>query len=154
MQQSSERRAPSDVEALTAVTRDLVGVALRSIEPEAVSVPQFRLLLTLHERGAVSSAQMARTLGLVASSVTRLVDRLVSRDLVARGSVPEHRGVVALSLTPAGQELVDRVLRRREAELSGVLDCLTPDVHATTLSALWAIHDLLGQDEAIAPVVL
>jgi len=142
------------VDALTAVTRDLVSVALRSIDPESVSVPQFRLLLSLHEHGSMPSARMARTLGSAASSVTRLADRLTRRGLVTRGGVPEHRGVVALSLTPQGQALVDRVLARRQAELSGVLDCLTPQTRTAALAALRAVHEALSQDDANTSVVL
>ena len=92
----------SEVDIFVAVTRDLVGVALRSIAPESISVPQFRLLLTLHEQGRLPSAQVARTLEIAPSSVTRLADRLVAAGLVDRGGIPEHRGVVALSLRPAG----------------------------------------------------
>ncbi len=144
----------SELGAFVAATRDLAGVALRSVGPEDVTVPQFRLVLALHERGPVSSAEVARTLALAPSSVTRLADRLVARGLIARGGVPEHRGVVELSLTPSGDELVHRVIGRREAELAGVLDCLTPEARAAAAEALWAIHDLLGRDESIGSVVL
>lgn len=154
MQTTASTTQRSEVDAFAAATRDLVGVALRSIAPEGVTTPQFRLLLALHEHDAVPSAQMARTLGLAASSITRLADRLVASGLVRRGGVPEHRGVVTLSLTGAGKELVGRVIHRRHTELSGVLDCLTPQTRAAAAEALRAIHELLGQDESIGQVLL
>jgi DNA-binding MarR family transcriptional regulator len=144
----------SEVDAFAAATRDLVGVALRSIAPEGVTVPQFRLLLVLHEQGRTSSSAVARTLGLAPSSVTRLADRLVVAGLAERGGVPEHRGVVTLSLRPAGTLLVLRVLQRRVDELAAVLDCLEPGLRTAAAEALRTVHDLLGANQAIGPVVL
>ena len=57
--------------------------------------------------------QVARALGLEASTVTRLADRMVAAGHVARGSERGHRGVVALELTASGHELV------REAQPGG-----------------------------------
>lgn len=145
---------PSEVDTFVAVTRDLVGVALRSIAPEGISVPQFRLLLTLHEQGRLPSARVARALEIAPSSVTRLADRLVSAGLVERGGIPEHRGVVALSLRPAGAALVQRVLRRRVEELSAVLDRLQPDRRAAAAEALSIVHEVLGENTTIGKVVL
>lgn len=154
MQSLTTTATSSEVGAFVAVTSDLVGVALRSIAPEDVTVPQFRLLLALHEQGRSPSAQVARSLDLAPSSVTRLADRLVTAGLIERGSVPEHRGVVALSLRPAGSALVERVLQRRVDELSAVLDCLSPRARAAAAEALRTVHDLLGEDRAIGSVVL
>lgn len=154
MQRSATNASPTEVDAFVAIASDLVGVALRSIAPEDVTVPQFRLLLALHKQGPVSSAQMARTLELAPSSVTRLADRLVVSGLIERGGIPEHRGVVTLSLLPAGSALVDRVLQRRIDELSAVLDCLAPSVRAGGAEALRTVHDLLGENRSIGSVVL
>lgn len=154
MQRLAPNAQQSEVDAFVAVTRDLVGVALRSVAPEGISVPQFRLLLVLHEQGRASSAHVARTLGLAPSSVTRLADRLVVAGLVERVGVPEHRGVVALSLLPAGSELVLRVLQRRFDELAAVLDCLEPALRAAAAAALRTVHDLVGENQAIGPAVL
>jgi len=152
MHDSSASKA--EVEVLTGVTRDLVGVALRSITPEGVNLAQFRLLLVLYENGTAASAQVARSLDLAPSSVTRMADRLVAAGLVERGGTPEHRGVVALSLTSAGASMVKRVSRRRHDELAGVLDCLPPEVRSTAIEAFKAIHDLLGQDRSIGAAIL
>ena len=154
MQDSQVTDPQTDAATLVAVTRDLVGVAMRSLAPETVTVPQFRLLLVLHEQGTVSSAQVARSLGLAASSVTRLGDRLVDSRHVTRGSAEEHRGMVTLSLTRAGRTLVKRVEARRQRELAGVLDCLDPALRSACLDGLRAIHELLSGDDTIGAVTL
>src|SRR5690349_17528884 len=51
-QQHEMTRTPVDeLSAFEVATRDLVGVALRSVEQLEISLPQFRLLLVLQERG-------------------------------------------------------------------------------------------------------
>ena len=126
-----ERPAGPDaatVEALQAATRVLAGVALRSLDglDGAVSLPQFRVLAVLADLGRARSGRVARALGLQASTVTRLADRLVASGHVTRGSDPRHRGVVTLALTRDGQHLVDQVQERRRGELSRILGSLAP----------------------------
>lgn len=114
--------APDTISTLQEATRVLAGVALRSLDvlDGAVTLPQFRLLAALADLGRVRSAQVARALGLEASTVTRLADRMVAAAFVSRGREAGHRGVVTLSLTPAGQDLVDRVSASREQELARI----------------------------------
>ena len=154
MHETTTKPTRAEIDAFLGVTRDLVGVALRSIAPEGVNVPQFRLLLVLHEHGSTSSAHAARMLDLVPSSITRMADRLVAAELIERSSVAEHRGVVSLSLTDKGAGLVDRVLRRRQDELAGVLACVAPRTRSAAAEAMTAIHDLLRGDDNIGGVVL
>jgi DNA-binding MarR family transcriptional regulator len=126
-----ERPAEADeamVEALQAATRVLAGVALRSLDvlDGSVSLPQFRVLAVLADLGRARSGRVARALGLEASTVTRLADRLVASGHVTRGSDPRHRGVVTLALTREGRDLVDQVQKWRHGELSRILGNLAP----------------------------
>lgn len=50
----------------------------------------------------------ART-GLAQGSVTALLDRLELRGIVARDRSPENKRTLAITLTPAGRELGDRI---------------------------------------------
>lgn len=122
---------------------DLIGLALRSIAPEGLHVAQFRLLLLLHEHGTTSSAQMARLLDVVPSTVTRMSERLATVGLIERNGSPAHRGMVALSLTPAGSTMVERVLDRRREELAGVLALLPESDRRAATDAMSALHDAL-----------
>ena len=76
---STPRRAlpelpPETVEVLQAATRVLAGVALRSLDVlgGTVTLPQFRMLAVLADLGRARSVQVARALGLEASTVTRV----------------------------------------------------------------------------------
>ncbi len=132
--------------AFEVATRDLVGVALRSVESLEVSLPQFRLLLVLHELGRSSSTRCAQALGIVGSSVTRLADRLDASGHLVRGADPDNRSVVTLELTDAGARVVRQVSTRRRRELSRALDRLDPAERATCAAALSKLHESLAAD--------
>ena len=127
----------SDVAALELMTRALVGLTLRSLEvlEGAVTAPQFRLLLVLDELGQVPSSRLAARLGTLASSVTRLADRLEAAGLLVRGHDPRNRSIVTVEVTPAGRDLVARVVARRHVLLAEVLDRMTPAERASAASS-------------------
>lgn len=155
MATGDERLAGPDaamVEALQAATRVLAGVALRSLDVAggALSLPQFRVLAVLADLERARSGRVARALGLEASTVTRLADRLVASGHITRGSDPHHRGVVTLALTPAGQALVDQVQEWRRGELSRILASLAPaDREAATRTLR---HLVAAAGEGYGPV--
>jgi DNA-binding MarR family transcriptional regulator len=130
-----------ELDVLQMATRVLTGVALRSLEvlDGAVTLPQFRVLSVLAGLGEVRSAQVARALGIEASTVTRLADRLVAAGHVTRGSDPGHRGVVTLDLTPSGRQLVDVVEDWRRTELARILLQLPVDERGQVTAALRAL---------------
>lgn len=118
--------------------RDLIGIALRSLDEFApsISLPKFRMLLVLGELGRVPSGRLAGALGVSASSVTRMADRLVDEGLVSRAPGEHSRSVVALELTQAGHATVDRVVSWRHDELRRLLSGLEPSALAAATDAL------------------
>jgi DNA-binding MarR family transcriptional regulator len=137
----NQRSTSSDeLAAFEVATRDLVGLALRSLDQLEVSLPQFRLLLALQDLGRSSSVQVAQALGVVGSSVTRAADRLTVSGHVRRGADAANRSIVTLELTDAGRELVARVTESRRGELREVLDRLDPDERAACAHGLRRVH--------------
>ncbi|HTT52828.1 MAG TPA: MarR family winged helix-turn-helix transcriptional regulator [Streptosporangiaceae bacterium] len=139
--------APGTIETLQAATRVLAGVALHSVDvlDGAVTLPQFRMLAVLGELGPARSVQVARALGLEASTVTRLADRMVGAGHVARGGEPGHRGVVTLELTASGQELVRQVAAWREQELARIFQQLPPAARAQVTTVLRQLVEAAGE---------
>ncbi|WP_084704495.1 MarR family winged helix-turn-helix transcriptional regulator [Phaeacidiphilus oryzae] len=144
----------AEVQAFQQATRDLIGIALRSLDEtgDGVSLPQMRLLLALRDLGRCSSSQVARALGLGASSVTRLADRLAASGHLQRGRDPESRRVVALELSLRGRELVERALAWRRRELRRVLAALTPEQRAATAEGLRSLHRVVAEDPSDLPL--
>jgi DNA-binding MarR family transcriptional regulator len=80
----------------------------------------FLLLFRLQNSEGVSSADLARTLGVRPQSIVDLIRPLERDGLIKRRQAPEHRRVLRISLTAAGQRLLDRaipVARQLEEEL-------------------------------------
>jgi DNA-binding MarR family transcriptional regulator len=144
-----------DLAALQSATRVLTGVALHSLEAldGAVTLPQFRMLAVLADLGPVRSAQVARALGLEASTVTRLADRMVAAGHVVRGTDPSHRGVVTLELTATGQHLVDRVEAARREELTRILRRLPAGQQDQVTATLRLLVEAAGTGYGTVPAV-
>lgn len=64
--------------------------------------------------------QLRRPLGLTQPGATRLVERLVDAGWVDRGGSFGRRGL-QLTLTPAGQDMLERLLAARQAALAAAL---------------------------------
>jgi DNA-binding MarR family transcriptional regulator len=130
--------------AFEVAARDLVGLALRSVEHQGVSLPQFRLLLVLDELGRTSSSRCAHTLGVAASSVTRVADRLHASGHLERRVDPSNRSVVTLELTDSGRRVVQEVTTHRRRELAAVLDRLDAADRSACAAVLRTLHELLA----------
>ncbi|MDT0203033.1 MarR family transcriptional regulator [Nocardioides sp. AE5] len=137
------RTSADELLAFEDATRDLVGIALRSVADLELSLPQFRLLLVLHEQGPSPSTQVARALGVVGSTVTRLADRLDASGHLSRGTDPGNRSVVTLALTEEGRSLVRQVTNQRRRDLRRALDQLSPAERAACAAALVSLHGVL-----------
>lgn len=145
--------------AFERLTQALVGITVQSLDAldSAVTVSQFRLLRTLDGLGRVSSTTLATALGIAASSVTRMVDKLEGPGYVTRGTDPHSRSIVTVEVTAAGREVVAAVLERRHRLIEAVLDGMTPAdrEHATGIAERFT--SLAGDALAVgakAPVAL
>jgi DNA-binding MarR family transcriptional regulator len=141
-----------DVAALELMTRAMVGLTMRSVDVLGgeVSLPQFRLLLVLSGLGRVPSSRLATEMGIGASSITRLADKLEAAGLLTRGTDPRSRSVVALEVTPAGIQLVARVVARRQELLAQVLGQMTPAERAEVAGVARRFADLSGDAASTA----
>jgi DNA-binding MarR family transcriptional regulator len=140
------------VAALELMTRALVGLTLQSLQvlDGEVSVPQFRLLLVLSGLGRVPSSRLAAELGMTASSVTRLADRMEAAGLLARGTDPRSRSIVTLEVTPAGIDLVARVVERRHVLLAAVLGRMSPAEREEAARVARRLSELAGDATALS----
>lgn len=122
--QAIDEVTEADAMALESLTRVLVGIAWDSAHaaPPGITFPQMRLLLVLDGLGRVRCSVLAAAMGVNASSVTRLADKLAAHGYVARGEDPHKRSVVTIEVTGTGRAVVAKVLRRRHAALRAMLD--------------------------------
>lgn len=147
--------APDDVDAMTDAvlhaSRLLVAVSARSIAAvdESITIPQFRLLVVLDSRGPLKLTTLAEHLGVNPSTVTRMVDRLVAADLVTREANPASRRELVVSLTEAGSAVVRAVIQRRRAEITRIVNRMSPSARRGLVLALTAFTEV-GDEPAFS----
>ena len=92
-----------------------------------LTMPQLKVLLVLSAQGASRVGTLARALRVTLPTVTGVLDRLVEQGLVRRDDDPSDRRLVISRLTPAGQEVVDRLQQAGRARLERVYRALEPE---------------------------
>jgi DNA-binding MarR family transcriptional regulator len=89
--------------------------------PAPVSATQLRVLGIVRDRPDLNVNRLAEALNVVASSASRLCDRLEALGLLRRVADPQDRREVQLRMTPAAQQILDELSRRRREALAAVL---------------------------------
>lgn len=78
----------------------------RVLHPFDLTVPQYSALLLLAEHPGVSSARLARLVGVTAQAMNSVITMLEQRGLVDRTPSPDHGKVLLIKLTRAGSTLL------------------------------------------------
>ena len=80
------------------------------VRPLGATLQIWRVLAVLHERDGRRMGDVALTTSIEMSTLTRLVDGMEKKSLVARRRDPEDARVVVLHAAPAGRRLTARLL--------------------------------------------
>ncbi len=115
----------SPVDGLAQLSFLIQGLLEHRAREHDLSVISTRLLGILRDRRPTMN-ELARFLDLDKSSVTGLVDRAERRGLVQRVGSTTDRRAVLVSLTDLGRSQVSAAAARFEADVSAVLEHLTP----------------------------
>jgi DNA-binding MarR family transcriptional regulator len=136
----------SVTDAVMDATRALVGVAAQSIAEVAdeVSLAQYRLLVLLDSRGGKTMGDLADTLEVNPSTVTRLCDALERKGFVQRAPTAENRRVIRVDVTRKGRSLVTRSMRRRRRLIETAMGQLSADAQQRLQRTLPELTDALG----------
>ena len=115
--------AEAMVSALLTASRLLLALSARSIAAvdDALTLPQFRMLVTLESRGEVSLTGLAAELDVQPSTAMRMIDRLAAAGMVRRAATPKDRRTTLISLTDAGRSTVARVTEHRRRAIVPVV---------------------------------
>ncbi|HET6877675.1 MAG TPA: MarR family transcriptional regulator [Jatrophihabitans sp.] len=126
------------VDAVLAASRVFVAVASEALAGSSpdVTIPQFRALVLLEARKAMTIAELAEALGVVPSTATRMCDRLVAKRLVTRATDRTNRRQVTVSLRPEGRALIAESTRRRKERISELLTSIPPQDQVELAAAL------------------
>ncbi len=137
------------VDALQLITRDLVTLALESVNAGgALGLTPMRLLFAVNDRPGGSCIELAGVLGTSASSITRQADRLVRSGHLLREPNPANRSMVMLRLTAQGRQAVDDVLAWRASVFERVGRAADLSDHEGLARSLSALHAALADEIA------
>ena len=116
------------LERTLTASRALLGLVARSLAgvSDAVTLPQFRVLVLLATRGPARMGDLAQLLGVHQSSFSRTADRLEAAGLLVREQSPGSRREVVVSATGRGLQVVEDVTEARRREIAQVLAGLSP----------------------------
>jgi DNA-binding MarR family transcriptional regulator len=134
-------------DALLTASRLLMAISAQSIAQvdDTITIPQFRTLVILSNRGPMNLATLAGLLGVQASATGRMVDRLVSAGLIDRLPHPTSRRELLVSLTARGHEVVRQVTELRRAEIAVIVAKMPPPERRGLVRALTAFTAAGGE---------
>ena len=117
------------------------------LQDYGVTAAQFKVLIIVAQYNVDTPAELCRYLGLDSGSMTRMLDRLEQKDLIARSRCPQDRRQVRVGLTDEGRTLADRLPHIGAAAMNELVGILAPDELATLTSILTKV--LLNAGDAL-----
>lgn len=152
------RRGPAaqDVETLLGASRIFGAITAESVVQvgEGVTLPQLRVLVLASQPGHLNATGVAEALDVHLSSASRICDRLVQAELLDRRDLPRDRRNVELTLTPAGERLLETLNEHRREVFARILqrmDAAERDALTEALNRFIAAADEYGGYPAAAP---
>lgn len=111
-----------------------------------LTAQQIRVLIILFAGGDLSAHELAKAIGVGATTMTGIVDRLESRDLVLRKPDPNDRRVRLIALSTTGKRLVRETQEQGRRHKRRLLKRLDPRVLANFAEAIEALAVLADEE--------
>jgi len=140
-------------EECAALLADTVPLVMRSIRADMrqhsgddLTVPQFRTLMFLRRHPGASLSEVADHIGLTLPTISKMIDRLESRDLLARLAAANDRRRIRLELTPHGLSTLKSASDASRAHLAAQLAALSPEQRATLVEAMHNLRSIFNSE--------
>ena len=141
------------VEMCAALVADTIPLVMRMLRAEMrshrsadLSVPQFRALAFIARHPGTSLSEVADHIGLTLPSISKMIDRLMARDLVARREASDDRRRVCLELTPRGQATWRSSTRATRTYLAELFDALSPEDREIIIRAMNSLRRVFDSE--------
>lgn len=113
----------------------------------AYSMAQMRILFELKTCGRCIQRDVAKTLGLDKSYLSRLVKGLENKGLVEKELSAEDRRATELILTARGRAETDRLIALTHRQLQSQINGLSLEEQARLCQALRTVREILSKEE-------
>jgi DNA-binding MarR family transcriptional regulator len=141
-----------DVE-LVARLRAVIGRLARQLNEtstgEGLTPTQYSVLALVRTRGPLGLAELTELEGLNPTMLSRVIRVLDDAGLILRSPDPGDMRAARLEITPAGEQMHERIRERRTSVLTECLNRLPPQTAAALLDNVPALEALA---EAVKPV--
>lgn len=131
-----------------------IGLLEERLHRSDYSLTEARVLYELAQGQAPTATDIARSLGLDAGYLSRILKKFDKRGFLTRLPCPEDRRQTRLALTDAGQAAFAPLNQASQDEVAGLLDDLPPDRRAALIGALSKTQAVLGDPPAAVPYLL
>lgn len=112
---------------------------MRELTGLGITPGQVNALLVLYFNESMTMGELSQELFLAESAVTRMVNRLVTLNLVLRYRDEKDRRVVRVSLTSYGRQLARLVFNRRTHRFNNLAERMTPEEREMLIVSLQAV---------------
>lgn len=106
---------------------------------------QLRVLTVLEREGSTNLTTLARELGAIPSSASRLCDRLEAAGLIERKTNAENKREVSLSVSKQGRMRLDAFAAVRRDDFARVLELMSPQAQSHLADGLRQFSDAAAQ---------
>jgi MarR family 2-MHQ and catechol resistance regulon transcriptional repressor len=117
-----------------------------------LTMSQLKTIMLLVETGGLPGRELAERLGIGASAVTALVDRLVHRGYVRREEDRADRRVSWARPTARATELFERLHATHRERLAEVLATLTEEELAMVVQAITSLELAAARQAGVTPL--
>ena len=114
---------------------------------EQVSLPQGHILFEIRRAGTPSMQQVAEELGMDITTFSRQAKSLEGKKLIVRRVSPGDRRVNLLGLTPAGEEVMERIDSYMADRIERIFSCMTDFERETVVRSLGLLNSALARTD-------
>lgn len=140
--------------ALRRITRAIDLHSRQLASTYGLTGPQLVALRTIARKGPTTPSQLAKEISLSQATITGIIDRLAARQLVKRRRSSKDRRHVSVSITSAGQALIDSAPSPLQERFAEQLASLSPEEQTIIRVTLNKVVHMMGGDDLDAAPVL
>jgi MarR family 2-MHQ and catechol resistance regulon transcriptional repressor len=101
--------------------------AVKDMKQYGLSPSEFMILEVLYTKGKIPLQQIGEKILITSGSITYNIDKLENKSLLKRVPYKEDRRVIFAEITPAGNELFDRIFPKHAASIDHLAKALSLD---------------------------
>ncbi|MEH7224045.1 MarR family transcriptional regulator [Bacillus sp. JJ1566] len=106
-----------------------------------ISITEFSVLEVLFHKGIQTIQQIGKSVLITSGSMTYVIDKLEQKGLLRRSACQEDRRAIHVSLTDAGNEIMNKIMPEHEGFVDNVFDSLNANEVDTLIDLLQRVKE-------------